>query len=589
LRDQFHRSAGFKRLKLAYELFSLIDKSGFERSPSQKAVHDVYLAMACPFLFGNDFERFKHEILAMLGLPFIPWLELLKWMRRNGKSFSMWEFIPILLYIAPGINLLVYTLESLIGDVMSEIRSFFALLPNSEKRIVTANRDVFAVTRAEDPSDATSGGGSGGGLRTQQHKQWLNFVRIRAPKEDQKGIKANGVFCDEAGAKEYTRRFFADVISVLAKVRYTFFVFGSTVDARLQSAPGGTVFGNLCLRDKVTGQLKHPEMMLSEIIMVCDDCKKQDELRHETCPHYEYKHPEWNVSYNTDRALLLMDGQFESVGTDLQGLGAEKQLDSALDLYDLRALETSLPVLVDYAFLLQYPNGWLMSYLDPAGGGPHSETAILTLLVLPYPQVDHFFVVGMDSSDMSRNDEAEAQCKAYFGAFRRHTLFSKMDHFLMVEANYGGTIFSSQWATWCLAGCPSLIQVDQNSDRGAGVWLNHGLKCKALMEAKTVLAHRRMHVAKRIVTVDSSKQQDLMAQFLEQLKQLQLIQVMSAGQRATSRLSIRGKDVSATAKDDLAIAWLVLVGYYKNLIRSRRPGLQSRPSQPIPVPYELTV
>ncbi len=573
LKDQFHASPGFRLIRMAYELFSILDRSGFERSPSQKEVHDVYMAMVSPFLFLGDFERYKSEILAMFRLAFIPWLKLLKWGRRNGKSFSLWEFVSIVIYVSPGINILIYTLnESLIRDVMTEIKSFFALLPHSLDRIVVSNKDTFGVSRMQ------SGGTSGatGSHRAQQQQQLLNFVRVRVPKEDQKGIKANVVICDEAGGESFTRRFYADVISVLAKVANTVFILASTVDQRLQSAPGGTVFGNLCMRDPSTGALKHPEMMLSEVIMICNDCKKQDSLRFETCPHYEYKHPHWNLSMNTDRAKVLMDGDLESFGTDVQGLGAESKSDTALPPHDIHALETSSPVCIDETHMIEFEGGFLMTYLDPAGGGPHSETAILTLYVVPFPREDHFFVVGIDSANLLSNRDAEKRCFGYFGKMQEHPLFSNLPHFLMVEANYGGCIFSSQWAQWCKTAYPNLIEVDQNSDKGSGVVLSQGLKMAAWMEAKAVLSSSRFHFASKLVTIEKTKQPYLMAQMIDQLRNLQAVQVIR--ERKTSKVSIRGKSVSSHAKDDLAIAWLVMVGFYKDFIRRRRPQLNSRAS-----------
>lgn len=99
---------------------------------------------------------------------------------------------------------------------------------------------------------------------------------------------------------------------------------------------------------------------------------------------------------------------------------------------------------------------FLVTHIDPAGGGQSSLTSAMTFLCTPSTQV----LVGWGSCPFLQVTEAERACKEYFSRLARVPGFREKKHYLSVDPTYGGELMRSSYMKCARQGWDNLLEKD---------------------------------------------------------------------------------------------------------------------------------
>jgi hypothetical protein len=553
----------FTAIQKMYELLHVFDVAQdrqYERSWSQKKAHETMIAMMTFRMFRRSADYYRHEkeILTLLNRVSIPWMLLLKWTRRNGKTMTLLMFIAAQLVGGRGIQILFFTYKStLIPALMLQIRIFLALICEDPKRVLwcNANKIVVLPNDVERPQGVSLQAERRGGRGESRN------VLQMYPSDDTNGLTGDYIYGDEAGLMR--PEFYPKNLAVQVGLAGNVIVLSSTLNPIDQARPGGTPFGNFCLRDPETGQLQDPGMELNEVVLVCEACKKADPDRLTACVHKEHLLPRWKKLSQARRVQIVMNNDLRYYKTDMQGLNVDEDMSNrAFSIEELNGIFRVPQIMLDDCWIERYvtPRAHLITYIDPAGGGPHSETAFVTLLCCPYPDpkgsIYHLFLVGLDSLNILNNKTATFITKMYFLLFQQ-SKFSKLRHYLAVESNYGGHIMASLFvdAAKEFQNIQYKEVCTRVEDDRAGFVLNKAIKETAYLECKSVFAQQRFHLFTELISAENLTN-DRFAELIERMEE-QLF--------GLEYESLQGKSRGPQSKDDVAISLMILCGYMKNL------------------------
>jgi len=241
---------------------------------------------------------------------------------------------------------------------------------------------------------------------------------------------------------------------------------------------------------------------------MCDDCKKQKKDP-SSCNHNDHRNPQWLSGASKKRAKFFMSSQAMYAR---EVLGVTTSDENSLFEQWLGALTDKPRFIVD-----RNPGYVLYSYIDPHGisATGQSETAICTVLRTPDPDC-RCVIVGLTSWDTQNERETNDLIISYFRNFALNETYYRLQHYLVVENNFGGGLMASWFVNRATSGLPTIQQYHPNQNKD-GLALFRRLKNEAVMTMVSMFDEDRIDFAQRIITAGVQKADDLRQKLLKQL------------------------------------------------------------------------
>jgi hypothetical protein len=520
----------------------LLDQFHYTRSADQKRFHKAVFQVLAPIIYQQDFLACRDQLLRRYAINEFQMAVMLMCPRRWGKSVAAAQAMAVLLHVARGVKIVVFSTGQEMSTIfMQMVQEFFLQLPDTRSRLLFSNQKRFLVKRSDDCNDKS------------KSKEFLkqsgryNILSARAATvHGNKGITADVFVLEEASRID--GKILSEVIAPMLKVHNSVLVALSTHLGKHNYYTK--------LMEKKCPTLARLAIRI-HIELVCAACKRD---RRTDCTHMQDLHPPWLVADNEERVRMLMGDDNEMYAQEVLGViyGDRGAILKEEWVAQVQGKPAASLVLASHQ-LDSYDDDHIVTMIDPAGGGA-SNTAIVSIV---RRDLD-VYICGMAETNAVREQELAEFLAVYWSRMEQHRQFGRARHVLCVESNYGGTLMADIIVKGAQRVFGDVVEYRARRDT-PGVVTTHEVKSRGIMNSMCDFCANRIHVADTAIFVhtDLSPSPAVLKEFFAQCRRLRKVVLPRTG-----RWTYNGKTDDG-GRDDLAIAFL-LASFYSLQILSQQ-------------------
>ena len=304
------------------------------------------------------------------------------------------------------------------------------------------------------------------------------------------------------------------------------------------------------LRDKNNGL---PMFTVLQIELACQACK--DEGKAASCVHMLHLVPRWQSSEKHERLRVIMSDRPDLIESELAGLAFDslQQCFRPGDIDAMYTIEPLVPTLHNEIFIV----------VDPAGGGPHSDYALVSF----QRERGNIAITGIESLSTKEPSKQFALLEEHIRKLRQNVYRSNSIVTVFVERNLA---FEAEHHKHALGHLDRVrFYTDEKAGR-VGVLTTEGVKYGAMELFSIMLREQRVSVCKHF---HSRSPIEMKVRLREQLEVYSFQYKEAANTFQKSRTALSGK--VGGLKDDIAIC-LQLGCYWTSVgvVRKHALGLE---------------
>ena len=282
------------------------------------------------------------------------------------------------------------------------------------------------------------------------------------------------------------------------------------------------------LKEKQTGL---PMFTVLQIQLACEKCKEEGKAAN--CVHMLHLVPRWQSSDKHERLRVIMSDRPDLIESELSGLAFDslQQCFRPGDIEAMFTIEPLIPVLHNEIFII----------VDPAGGGPHSDYALVSL------QRDrgNVTIVGIESLNTKEPSKQFYLLEEHIRELRRNIYRSNSPVTVFVERNLAFEAEHHKHALRHLEG----VRFHEDDKAGrVGVLTTETVKYAAMELFNMMLREKRVSVCRHF---HSREPREIKVRLREQLDVYSFQYKEAANTFQKSRTALSGK--IGGLKDDIAI------------------------------------
>ena len=299
------------------------------------------------------------------------------------------------------------------------------------------------------------------------------------------------------------------------------------------------------LRDKHTGL---PMFTVMQVELACDKCKEQGKAA--SCVHMLHLVPRWQSSGKHERLRVIMSDRPDLIESELSGLAFDslQQCFRKADIDAIFTIEPLPPVLHNEIIIV----------IDPAGGGPHSDYAVVSF----QRERGNITIVGIESLNTKEPTKWFALLEEHIRQLRRNLYRSNSLVTIYVERNLGYEAEHHKHALRHLEG----VRFYEDAKAGrVGVLTTEQVKYGAMEMFNVMLRERRVAMCKHFY---SRSPDEMKMKLREQLQVYSFQYKEAANTFQKSRMALSCK--VGGLKDDIAIC--LQLGCYWTAVEAARNG-----------------
>jgi hypothetical protein len=493
------------------------------RSPQQKEFHKAFLASCLRIIYGKDFLKERHRVMAKYGFESRKQLVLICAPRRMGKTFATAFFTICVALLINEIEVSIFSpgkRQSV--ALMGHIYTFMKKLGETDN-VVTKNEEKMVV-RTRDGKES-------------KINAYPSAVRTL------KGVSGTIVVLEEMA--QIPPEVLYEVVVPLHQIDITSVIGISTITTEDN-------FMTAYLNQK--DNHGEPLFASKHIYLACKPCRRKG-LAHK-CNHNSHLLPDWSSPRKRKQINAIMRHQEEMLAREIGGVASSLH-QKAFPMKYIKILKELPP----YSFSDGYAYDNVFVAIDPNGAGKSSDFAITSMIRFH----GLYIVVGMESFPSRTAKENHQLIVEHCDRIREKILFRNARLVFILENNLG---LESEHIEDMLKDNVSRHIVMNEKDDGHhnGFRTTNPMKTLAVETTRERILDSAVRIADEedFVSVTRSYN-DIVELFFDQLQSFS--EVLRESEVAKPKKFYSGK-TNGTSKDDLIISFLLGVHwsgfFYRN-------------------------
>lgn len=482
------------------------------RSPQQKIFHKAFLASSLRVIYGDDYEKEKHRVMAKYKFKSRKQQVIVCAPRRMGKTFATAFFCIVFAVLLPGVELSIFSpCKRQSVALMGVIVDFIGKLGESD-RILRRNEEKLQVrTMCGSVSKINA---------------YPSAVRTL------KGVSGTIVILEEMA--QIPQEVLYEVVVPLLQLDITSLIGISTITSE---------------NNFMTKYLKqvdaHGENVFAveQIWLTCEKCRKAG--LGASCNHNSHLLPSWSSPRRRKTINNIMKGQEELLAREIGGEASSLHAKAFPVKYvnKFKSLDPfSLPYDVTYDHIFHA--------IDPNGAGKTSDYAIVSMVRTN----GRFVIIGLESFASVDAMENDRLLVAHVDKLRTDTRFEAARSIFIIESNLG---LESDRMSYMLEQNVGnyVVMCERDDGRHTGFRTTQAMKAMAVETLRERILDNSLYFSDQDTMVSISHSYssstailiDQMQEFAEELKE---------SRTEKPKKSYSGK---GAGKDDLIMSLLLMV------------------------------
>lgn len=521
--------AGYRKLDLIYRHLNTL-----YRSPQQKEFHDAFIASILRIIFGDDYNRERHNVMAKYGFESKKQQVLVCAPRRMGKTWSVAFLMVVVSIVLSGQEISIFSpgrRQSV--ALMNHIYNFVKKLDETS-RVIRRNEEKL-IMRCVDGGEST-----------------INAYPSAV--QTLKGVSGTIVVLEEMAVID--PRVLFEVVVPLHQIDITSIIGISTITDEYN-------FMTKYLERKDP----HGELLFAvkRIFLACDACKEAGKAAQ--CNHNAYLLPNWSSPRKRRIINCIMQGQEDLLAREIGGVASSAHK-RAFSLAYVDRIFDSPRYTVDVR--VSFPEVFIA--IDPNGCGRNSDFAITTILRYK----GDFVIIGLESFASKTARENHRLVLSHVARLEKVPVFRNslkvfiLENNLALEAEHISTMLRHE-----AIGTDYLVMTEKDKGDKVGFNTSHKSKALGVEFVRDKLEHNKIKVLpeSQLVSVSMGGAQAFET-LREQMKEFS--EVVKEREMGKPRKFYHGK---AAGKDDLIITFILALywsGYFYSEYRKfmRQPHLE---------------
>ena len=365
------------------------------RSPGQKEFHHMFLSTCLRIIYGVDYEKERHRVMAKYKFQSKKQQALICAPRRFGKTFSVSFFAIVVAIVLPGVELSIFSpgkRQSV--ALMNHIFAFMKNL-NEDDRVIRKNEEKMV-------------------LRSLNGKESKINAYPSAVKT-LKGVSGTIVILEELAAIDPDVLF--EVVCPLHQLDITALIGISTI-----TTEDNFFTKYLKMKDKNGDQL----FSVKYIFLACEVCRENGEAA--KCTHNSFMLPGWSSARKQRTVKALMSSREDMLAREIGGV-ANSLYGKAFLKKLVNSFQEKPRYFVDK--YVDYPAIFIA--IDPNAGGSNSHFAMCTVLV----HHGIYAIIGLESFPSKTAKENHALIVEHVRDLEATELYNNTLKVFILESNLG--------------------------------------------------------------------------------------------------------------------------------------------------------
>ena len=482
------------------------------RSPQQKQFHQAFLASCLRIIYGDDFDREKHRVMAKYGFRSRKQQVLVCAPRRIGKTFSTAYFCIVMAMFISGIEISIFSpgkrqSVALMGHIVDFMKKL-----GEEDRIIRRNEEKLQLR-------AVDGGVS-------KINAYPSAVRTL------KGVAGTIVILEEMA--QIPPEVLYEVVVPLHQIDITSVIGISTI----------TDENNFMTRYlKQKDSHGEPVFAVEQIWLACKPCR--DKGTAHKCNHNSHLLPSWSSARKKKIINNIMKGQEELLAREIGGIASSLHQKAFPAKFVNKFKEMPMYYL---PYDMTYAN--VFHAIDPNGAGKSSDYAIVSMV-----RTDgQYVIVGLESFPSKTALENDALVVQHVNKIRDDPRFEASRSVFIIESNLS---LESERISYMLSENISNFIIMNERDDGThtGFRTTNAMKSMAVETLRERILDNSLRLVDEDTLVSVSKTYEtVVATLIDQMQEFS--EILKESQTEKPKRFYSGK---GAGKDDLIMALLLMV------------------------------
>lgn len=477
------------------------------RSPGQKEFHHMFLSTCLRIIYGDDYERERHRVMAKYKFESKKQQALICAPRRFGKTFAVSFFAIVVAIVLPEIEISIFSpgkRQSV--ALMNHIFSFMKNL-GEDDRVIRKNEEKMVLRSLNGKSSKINA--------------YPSAVKTL------KGVSGTIVILEELAAIDPEVLF--EVVCPLHQLDITALIGISTI-----TTEDNFFTKYLKMKDKNGDSL----FSVKYIYLACKPCRDKG-IAHK-CNHNNFMLPGWSSARKARTVKALMVGREEMLAREVGGV--------ANSLYGKAFLKKKITEFINRRRYIidnrqNYP--CIFIAIDPNAGGKNSHFAICSMLV----HLGVYCIIGMESFPSKTAKENHALVIQHLDRIDATGLFRNTLKVFILESNLG---FESEHIGELIGQNISNFIIMNEKDDRVGFTTTQQMKQLAVEKARTKLGDGSLAISEEETFVSVSQSYNGIIEMLE-TQMIEFSEVIKEPDFSKPKKLYSGKHMGV---DDLVMTFL---------------------------------
>jgi hypothetical protein len=481
------------------------------RSPQQKQFHKAFLASCLRIIYGKEFDKEKHRVVAKYQFKSRKQQVLVCAPRRMGKTFSTAFFCIVFGIVISGVELSIFSpgkrqsvaLMGVIVDFMNKL--------GEGDRIVRRNEEKLQIRSLD------------GGIS--KVNAYPSAVRTL------KGVSGTVVILEEMA--QIPPEVLFEVVVPLHQIDITSVIGISTITDENN-------FMTKYLKQKdAHGE---PLFAVEQIWLACEECREKG-LAHK-CNHNSHLLPNWSSPRKRKIINQIMKNQEEMLAREIGGV-ANALHQKAFPVKFVNKFKSLPPFILPYTMSYDH----IFHAIDPNGAGKSSDYAIVSMVRTN----GQFVLIGLESFPSRTALENDSFLINHINRIRQDSRFRTSRSVIIIESNLG---LESDRISYMLAENLSNYIVMSERDDGThtGFRTTSNVKSMAVETLRERILDNSLRLADNETLVSDRGYDTITAMLIDQMQEF--AEVLKESPTEKPKKFYSGKDAG---KDDLIMALLIMI------------------------------
>lgn len=441
------------------------------RSPGQKEFHHMFLSTCLRIIYGDDYEKERHRVMAKYKFDSKKQQALICAPRRFGKTFAVSFFAIVVAIVLPEIEISIFSpgkRQSV--ALMNHIFSFMKNL-GEEDRVIRKNEEKMVLRSLNGKSSKINA--------------YPSAVKTL------KGVSGTIVILEELAAIDPDVLF--EVVCPLHQLDITALIGISTI-----TTEDNFFTKYLKMKDKNGDSL----FSVKYIYLACKPCREKD-IAHK-CNHNNFMLPGWSSARKQRTVKALMVGREDMLAREVGGV--------ANSLYGKAFLKKKITEFIQrdrYYINTRQNYPCIFIAIDPNAGGKNSHFAMCSMLV----HMGVYCIIGMESFPSKTAKQNHSLVIQHMDRLEATGLFSNTLKVFILEANLG---YESEHLGELIEQNITNFIIMNEKDERIGFTTTNQMKQLAVEKARTKLGEGSLAIAEEETMVCVSQSYTAIIDLLEQ-------------------------------------------------------------------------